>query len=229
MLTYLSSPLLISPLISLLSSPLLSSSLLSSSLLSSLSSPISSPAMELVPQDVSPLPNGGSPMRLHPSQVPPPLEEVPRHRPPSGLQERRSASVRRRSSFGSTGGGRRARLHSDSSVRSDLQAKTPSATSIEKMDFPESPPSSPPPPYSEIDHNFPRFTLSQHSEVRPGVYGTQMHRTRSHGHVTATTTHLTRPRLNTVSAMPRGGGGGNSQEMYHQPAVAVAGGSGTLV
>ena len=29
--------------------------------------------------------------------------------------------------------------------------------------------------------------------------------------------------------MPRGGGGGNSQEMYHQPAVAVAGGSGTLV
>ena len=171
-------------------------------------------------------------MRQHPSQAPPPLEEVPRHRPPSGSQERRSASVRRRSSFGSTGGGRRARLHSDSSVRSGLQAKTPSATSIEKMDIPESPPSSPPPPYSEIDHNghnFPRFSLSQHSEVRSGVYGPQMHRTRSHGQVTATATHLTRPRLHTLSTMPRGGGGGNSQEMYHQPPVAVAGGSGTLV
>lgn len=172
-------------------------------------------------------------MRQHPSQVPPPLEEVPRHRPPPGSQERRSASVRRRSSFGSTGGGRRARLHSDSSVRSGLQAKTPSATSIEKMDFPESPPSSPPPPYSEIDHNghnFPRFSLSQHSEVRSGVYGPHMHRTRSHGQVTATGTHLTRPRLHTLSTMPRGGGGGgNSQETYHQPPVAVAGGSGTLV
>ena len=191
-------------------------------------------AMEPVVQDKLSQPNRASSLKQHPSHQPQELE-VPRHRPRSGSgsQEMRFTSVHRRSSIGSTGGGRRARLNSDSSLRSSgLKLKTPSSTSIEKIDFPESPPSSPPPPYSEVDRSnrrFAQFSLSQQPEVpSSGTYSASMHRTSSHGHVSTNSTYQMRPRMNTHPAIPPSERRrGNPPEVLHHPPAAVEG--GTLV
>ena len=150
--------------------------------------------------------NGGSPslkQQLHSHLNP--TESSARHRQRSGSQEIRS---RRPGSGGSQG--RRGRINSDSSSRSAnvKVARTPSISSIEKNEIPESPPSSsPPPPYSEYDsgNTDRRFSLSQQQDSSTSNgYGTSMHRTRSHGHV-----HHIRGRANMQSlSQPSGEQGG---------------------
>lgn len=204
-------------------------------------------AMEPVVQDKAPHPNRPSSLKHHPPHQqqeqeflrphPPHQQqerEIPRHRPRSGSgsQEMRFAAVHRRSSVGSTGGGRRGRLNSDSSLRSSgLKMKTPSATSIEKIDIPESPPSSPPPPYSEVDRSnrrFAQFSLSQQPEVPSGLYSAPMHRSSSQGHTSSNSTYQMRPRINTHPAMPSSERRrGTPQDVLHHPPAAGEG--GTLV
>ena len=84
-------------------------------------------------------------------------------------------------------GGHRRRLGSDSSSKSNSVKLRQSNTSLEKFEIPESPPSSPPPPYTEFDSADRRFSLSQqqHHNPNPSGYGVQMHRTRSQGYVTS--------------------------------------------
>lgn len=97
--------------------------------------------------------------------------------------------------------GRRGSDSSSSRSGSHL-VRTPSSSSIEKVEIPDSPPSSPPPPYSVHD-NVRHFSLSQQQESNLDTYTTHMHRTRSQGYV-APRTYLPRVQANARLREQRG-------------------------
>ena len=113
----------------------------------------------------------------HESRHPNPIQSRP-PRPSSGGVSRNNSRRERRSS------------ESNSQVHR-LHNQEPLNLSIKKDGLPPSPPSSPPPPYTEFDTNRRFMSLSQqptemhHSQPSGQGYGHGMHRTRSQGYVTS--------------------------------------------
>lgn len=134
----------------------------------------------------------------------------------------------------------RGRMNSDaSSNRSSLKGQASSSASIEKSGIPESPPNSPPPPYSEYDqqtHTTRHFSLSQQAEPSPAAYSTHMQRTHSHGYVP----HRRGTQGNRPHPLPAANGGmeygrrrderlTSPAEMYALRSPTAMSGGGTLV
>ena len=161
---------------------------------------VASPVTQRHPPPLSAAPAPSSPLQPRPpppssqERTPPPRSR-PRlastghalpHDPPRPLTSSlRPSSVTVRS---------RPRLGSDSSAR---VSRGSSLLSIEKADIPDSPPSSPPPPYSEVDSNPAPQAVT---DVGTGSGYAAMHRTRSHGHVSSPA-YLVRARA-TVQQLP---------------------------
>ena len=140
----------------------------------------------------------------------------------SSHESRRSTSAaqhHRPSSGGSSSSGRCTRKTSDGSTHSQrLRNRVPSNLSIQKSELAPTPPSSPPPPYSEIDSNRQFVSLSQqppdtqtHGQHQ-GI-NNAMHRTRSQGYATSRSARFQQyPSPSTPqNELGGGGGGGNSQ------------------